>query len=442
MMIKHCWICLTSLLLLLLPALRTVALEPPKWNMAALSMAPTAVEASPGKVEGLQSLYLDGSPYRGRPTKFYAYFGLPPTKSGRVPAVVLVHGGGGTAFADWVKYWNNKGYAALALDTEGHVPVRVAPAAVGKGKPGDSPWQTIDSLDLGWTGQPARNWEPQTHAGYADGQLPPEDQWLYHAVANSIRSISWLSSRPEVDANRIGIVGISMGSIVCSVVGGLDERLAFVVPQYIGGNTDLGNVWYAGIQANPSVRQWDPANFYRQPQGRARWLWINGINDKYGLPPMTSRSWRETAPNSWMSLLPTQGHGHVWIETGKNAVREIYVFADSVTQGSPPLPHILRTSLDQSKVTLVWKAEVPVVRSQIWYTKETIPTLQIAGQTRNDWEKVNYQVDDIALPLVSELPDGSRQATWSLPVDMIAGCVNLIDERNLTVSCEFLQLQP
>jgi hypothetical protein len=88
-----------------------------------------------------------------------------------------------------------------------------------------------------------------------------------------------------------------------------------------------------------------------------------------------------------MSLLPTQGHGHVWIENGKNAVREIYAFADSVTKGTPPLTHILRTTIGKTELTLVWIAEVSVIRAQIWYTKEMIPTIQIAGESRKDWEK-------------------------------------------------------
>lgn len=422
---------------LVLTALQAAALEPPKWNLESLLMPPAAVEASEGEVAGLHSLYLDGLPYKGRPTKFYAYFGLPTNVTGKVPAVVLVHGGGGSAFAGWVKYWNAKGYAALSLDTEGHVPVKA-----GESKPGDSGWQTVDSLSFGWAGQPVRPMGKKTAAGYADGELPPEEQWLYHAVADSVLSISWLSARPEVDASRIGIVGISMGSIVCSLVGGIDHRLAFVVPQYIGGNNDLGNIWYAGIKANPGVRAWDPAHFYRQPKGRAHWLWINGINDKYGLPPMTSKSWRETAPNAWMSLLPTQGHGHVWIETGKNAIREIYAFADSVTRGTPSLTRILRTTPSRSDVAIVWKAEVPVTRAQICYTKDLVPTIHIAGELRKDWEKACYHVDEIALPPVAKFPDGSMQTVFPLPAGMKAGFVNLIDARDLSVSCEFLEIQP
>lgn len=106
-----------------LTALQAAALEPPKWNLESLSMPPAAVEASDGKVAGVHSLYLDELPYKGRPAKFYAYFGLPTNVTGKVPAVVLVHGGGGSAFADWVKYWNAKGYAPR-LESGGARPPR------------------------------------------------------------------------------------------------------------------------------------------------------------------------------------------------------------------------------------------------------------------------------------------------------------------------------
>ena len=422
---------LATLLLTLLSALPTAALEPPKWNLESLSKPPAAVEAQEGKVEGLQSLYLDGLPFKGRPTKFYAYLGLPTNVTGRVPAVVLIHGGGGTAFEKWVRYWNAKGYAALSIDTEGHVPVNI-----NEGKPGDPVWKTIDSLSLPWAGQ------PQRPLGFANSALPPEEQWLYHGVADAILSVSYLAARPEVDASRIGIVGISMGSVVCSIVGGLDHRPAFIVPQYIGGNNDLGNVWHDIIKKYPTVMRWDPANFYHEPTGKAQWLWINDANDKYGLPPMTTKSWHETGPNSWMTLLPTHHHGHRWEETGPNAVREIYAFADSVTRGTPPLAHILSTSVSQGEAALIWSAQRPIARAQLIYTTLPIPTVTISSDLRKDWEHVKWQLQDRPMPKIITLSNGTQQASFTLPSGMKAGYLNLIDDRGLAVSCDFLNIEP
>ena len=41
-------------------------------------------------------------------------------------AMVLVHGGGGTAFDAWVRAWVKAGYAAIAMDTCGALPRNTA----------------------------------------------------------------------------------------------------------------------------------------------------------------------------------------------------------------------------------------------------------------------------------------------------------------------------
>ncbi|MEY4484110.1 MAG: Acetyl esterase Axe7A precursor [Verrucomicrobiota bacterium] len=148
-----------SLLILLLLSLSVQAAEfqPPKWDVAALSKPLTSIETPEGKVEGLQSFLLDGLPYKGRPTKFYAYLGNPANVTGKVSTVVLVHGGGGTATAAWANYWIAKGYVALSLDIEGHLPVKTR-----ESKPGDPGWKTLDSLGHPWGGQPQR---PKGFAG-------------------------------------------------------------------------------------------------------------------------------------------------------------------------------------------------------------------------------------------------------------------------------------
>src|SRR4051794_3110111 len=51
---------------------------------------------------GLKPLFFDGLPYRGKPTRVFAWYGVPARRAGKVPAIVLVHGGGGTAFREWV----------------------------------------------------------------------------------------------------------------------------------------------------------------------------------------------------------------------------------------------------------------------------------------------------------------------------------------------------
>ncbi|MHC4354518.1 MAG: alpha/beta hydrolase family protein, partial [Planctomycetota bacterium] len=78
----------------------------------------------------VRALYYSGEPYKGKPTRVFAYYASPATLDGTspadttFPAVVLVHGGGGTAFSQWAELWAKRGYAAIAMDLAGCGPER------------------------------------------------------------------------------------------------------------------------------------------------------------------------------------------------------------------------------------------------------------------------------------------------------------------------------
>ena len=100
-----------------------------KFDLEALSKAPAVFPADVAAAEGVKSFFYEGLPYHGKPTRIFAYYGIPATPVGadsekaKLPAMVLIHGGGGTAFDRWVKLWNSRGYAAIAIDLCGCVPV-------------------------------------------------------------------------------------------------------------------------------------------------------------------------------------------------------------------------------------------------------------------------------------------------------------------------------
>ena len=80
------------------------------FDLQRLSKPPVASPALDIPSEGVRAIFFEGVPYRGKPTKVFAYYGLPSRDSQaqraeKVPGVVLIHGGGGTAFANWVKLW-------------------------------------------------------------------------------------------------------------------------------------------------------------------------------------------------------------------------------------------------------------------------------------------------------------------------------------------------
>ena len=73
---------------------------------------------------GVRGLFYESLPWHGHATRVFGWLGLPEGASASSPApgVVLVHGGGATALADWVRLWVSRGYAALEMDTCGGFP--------------------------------------------------------------------------------------------------------------------------------------------------------------------------------------------------------------------------------------------------------------------------------------------------------------------------------
>jgi len=103
------------------------------WDIAQLKETPTA---DWGEKQGLlQAVHYAGEPFAGTPTRVFAWYARPAEGDGPFPAMVLVHGGGGTAFgfdADALALWplrqfllhaggtNESAFAAAALGDRPH----------------------------------------------------------------------------------------------------------------------------------------------------------------------------------------------------------------------------------------------------------------------------------------------------------------------------------
>ena len=213
----------------------------------------------------VKSVWIEGEKLNGRPTRFFAYYGLPKEVSSdrKCPAMVLVHGGEGTAFANWVRLWNERGYAAIAMDTCGAVPVKDADT---------KKWKRHE-----WSG-------PAGWGNFSRAMDDPRSQWTYHAIAAVIRSHDFLRSLPEVDRYRIGITGISWGGYLTCIAAGVDDRYLFAVPVYGCGFYGEGSRWQTQLeQLGATGRRWLDlwdASVYL-PNAKCRFYWVSGKDDPF-----------------------------------------------------------------------------------------------------------------------------------------------------------------
>ncbi|MDF7824638.1 acetylxylan esterase [Pontiellaceae bacterium B12227] len=290
-------------------------------DVAALGMltnAPT-MQLADGfqSMENLKAIYFDALDYQGKPTKVFAWLGLPESCEGKVPGVVLVHGGGGTAFKAWVQKWNEKGFAAISIAVEGQTDLKNP-----KGKDPDNP--------SGWT---AHAWAgPRRKGIYGDSGEPLKDQWMYHAVADTILANSLLRSLPEVNADQVGLMGISWGGVITSTVIGIDDRFAFAIPTYGCGSLATAENQYGRTLGNNELykRVWDP--MVRLNGANMPTLWLSWPGDSHFPLDKQADCYRAMPGATMISLIPGMKHGH---GAGWNPP-DSYAFASSVVSNGAP----------------------------------------------------------------------------------------------------------
>lgn len=372
----------------------------PMWDLKRFEKAPQTYPAEGITAEGVRSLFFEGPPYMGQPTRVFAWMGFPANmKPGeKVPGMVLVHGGGGTAFANWVKLWNDRGYAAISMDTCGCIPV---------GEYGKWQWHAYGGPP-GW-------------GGLNQIEEPREDQWTFHAVAAALLAHSLLRAQPEVDPERIGLTGISWGGYLACIIAGVDPRYKFAAPVYGCGFTNehsfAGSVNALGAEgAARWMRWWDPSVYL--PDAKMPMLWVTGTNDFAYTFNALQKSYRLPKTPRTLAIRLRMPHGH---GPAGEAPEEIRVFADSILKGGVPLARITGQGREGTSVWATFEAQAPVTKAELLYT-----------QDRGTWPERNW----VAVP--AQLAKGKVTAT--LPEGVTVYYLNLYDDRNCAVSTEHEEL--
>ena len=272
---------------------------------------------APGfEAEGVEAFFYDGPCCGGRATRIFAWYGRPENASPEhpVPGVVLIHGGGATALPDWVRLWNSHGFAAISMDTCGGVPA--------------------------WNENPycRPQWPRHAHSGpagwgnLADSEQPPAEQWMFHAVASALLARTLLASFPEVDAENIGLTGISWGAVIGCNAAGLEERFRFAIPVYGCGFFNLPESRLVGTGESDRQRDrwfqlWDPGRHLSA--AAMPFLWLTGAEDSAFPLPAWQRSSAAPQGTVCRSLRIDYPHDHTRCWSSKT----IFDFARSTVEG-------------------------------------------------------------------------------------------------------------
>jgi len=361
-------------------------------------MAP-GVEGDPLRsVEGVEAVFYEGLPWKGRATRIFAYYGLPSVQPGeQVPAMVLVHGGGGSAFIPWVKLWMSRGYAAIAMDTCGCI----------SGGGYETHPRHADGGPAGW-------------GGFDQIDEPVEDQWTFHAVAAVVRGHSLLRSFPQVDPARIGITGVSWGGYLTCIAAGIDHRFTFAAPVYGCGFLTENSTWLGEFEkmkpdrAERWRRLWDPSIYL--PQVKCPMLWVNGTNDFAFPMDAWQKSSRLPQGPRTLSLRVRMEHGHGG--AGENPP-EIHAQSNALFWGGSPLARITRCSLEGGTIRGSFESLERITNAELNYTTDA-----------SAWVDRHWQT------LPAELDAAGGMVSALLPAATTVCYLNLFDSHGRVVSSE------
>ncbi len=361
----------------------------------------------------VHQLIYEGESYQGHPTEVFAFYASPstlgensssanPTSETKYPAVVLIHGGGGTAFAEWAWLWAKRGYAAIAMDLAGSRP--------------------IDPVYDPKTGVPIRN---QTARRETRTRLPlggPDqghdtkfdsidddvsDDWPYHAASNVLRAHSLIRSFDEVDAEQTAVTGISWGGYTTCLAASLDDRFNAAVPVYgcgflfEGESVQKPSIDQLNDRRDAWIKAYDPSSVLTQC--RVPILFVNGTNDIHYPLDSYQKSFDAVPGEKQIRIEVNMPHGHPpgW------APQEIGIFIDSHCRGGVPLATLEIPVVQENEVHVQYKSPAPLKSATLHYTTDT------GIRSKRKWKSTPAKVTDETIVAAKPPQDAN---TWFVSV--------------------------
>lgn len=180
--------------------------------------------------------------FKGKKAMMVAVYGYPKGAK-NIPGLVQIHGGGGAGNEDYVLANAKEGYATISIAWDGRIRSETYPIdneakqLFWEGKTDDPRYRkTTDWGELPGFFFPRRH----KNFNHPMRKLDPvesvrNDRWFLWAMG-ARRAITFLEQQPEVDGERIGVYGHSMGGELTVAVAGSDSRVKVASPS-CGGLT-------------------------------------------------------------------------------------------------------------------------------------------------------------------------------------------------------------
>ena len=223
--------------------------------------------------------------FKGKPARMATFFGFPKGEK-KLPGLLNIHGGGQRANLKEVEFYAKRGYACLSINWGGR--------EMEEAKEGDpnTDWGAVDPTQKNVPGY--SNLQPGDK--YLDPFESPRNNNWYLLTLGSRRGLTFLEQQPEVDADRLGVYGHSMGGNLTIYVAGTDDRVKAASPS-VGGSGFRTEAWPLLPQQKPQMPNGDVKLFnatlgFESYASRINMplLWLGATNDFHGIMDDTYRT--------------------------------------------------------------------------------------------------------------------------------------------------------
>ena len=209
--------------------------------------------------------------YNGQPVRIYGILAYP--KEGRdLPGVYWSQGGMYQAGDYWPKTWAGKGYFCMNITL---------------------PHDIYNSFTRFTTEKPA------------DGNLA-------HLAVAQMRGITYMTQRPEVDKERIGVGGSSYGGLFSSLIAGADPRVKCGMSFFTTGNHKLGTLYpqFLRLRTTDEVGIWSGTidMAWRLKRKAVPFLWAVAANDHWHHLPAAVQTYKDSIGDKRLAIAPNWYH--------------------------------------------------------------------------------------------------------------------------------------
>ena len=290
--------------------------------------------------------------FKGQESWMAAYYGFPVGGS-NLPGLVQVHGGGGKANKDECITYGKRGYATISLNWRADDRFIKDEALTADAQ---TDWGAVD----GSQSRESRGIEPKNNKKYDPVPSGRNEGYFLRTLA-ARRALTFLQQQPEVDGDKLGIYGHSMGGVITLQTAAIDPRVKAAAPS-CGPPIDRGDTLVA--------RTGDAAAYVKKLSCPI--LFMSPSNDFHG--HVEDMEWIiDRMPAEIFNMARSEHYNH---KHNVSCLAANYLWFDAYLKGTfsyPDMPTLtvdLNTQDRRPLVTLVPDQSTPIDWIDIFYTRD------------------------------------------------------------------------